>query len=367
MILSGIQKTGILQNATVLLLTVAFLFCRLFPLPVAAQATHLSDPAAILVEGLTACREVIDLRGASLPVGDLGQIYQSLLLSYPELFHVAPRLSCGYTEITVGGILTRTVTYVYPVYTMTGQELSAARALYRDTVTALLFEMEATLGEDRTEADAVLYLHDTLAARYDYDTRPESEANATAYTFFRDGVGICQAYALALLALARGAGLDAHIVVSEAMDHAWNHVRVEGEWYHVDVTRDDPIPAEGGASTVTHTRLLRSDNGMNALGYHGYTCSEGHACTDTRYETAEGRAILSPLTGQILFEGGRWLGITEGGGIVAAMMTSEGILMGQVGDTDLNNRVDPRDLLCVYDPSLPEAWRTWMRRFLTNG
>ena len=343
-------------------MTAAFLFgwVASSPLPVAAEA----DPTAIILEGLTDCREAIDLSGASLPVSELGRVYVSVLHSHPELFHVAPRLSYSYTERDG----TRTVVQVYPVYTLTGDALTAARAYYRDVLAAILTEMELTFGgHPRTEADTVLYLHDCLAHRYTYDTRAEAEANADAYSFLRDGRGICQAYALTFLALCQGAGLEADLVVSDAMDHAWNHVRVEGEWYHVDVTRDDPIPAAEGADEVNHLRLLRSDEGMEALGYSGFSCAAGHTCTDTRYETPEGETGWGIFSQKLTFSGGKWLGMDDSGGVVAINLQKTGIFMGQVGDADLNGVIDPADLLCLYDPSLPEAWREGVRERLVGG
>ena len=359
------QKTGIIQNATVWLLTVAFLFGVVRPLPVTAKP---ADPAALLAEGLSDCLTAIDLRSASLPVSELGRLYRDLLLDHPELFHVAPRLSCGYVETMVDGTPTRIVTYVYPVYTLTGENLTAAHDLYRRAVTAILSDMEEAFDHHpHTEADTILYLHDALAHTYAYDTRPENLANADAYSLFRDGVGICQAYALAFLALARGAGLEAHIVVSDGMDHAWNHVKIGEEWYHVDVTRDDPIPAAGGEPTVTHTRLLRSDEGMDNLSYFGYTCPYGHPCTDTRFEGADSGGAWESIPQKMEFSRGRWIGEDESGGIVAVRLTSDGVLTGQVGDIDLNGGIDPQDLLMLCDPRLPEAWRDWMRRLLVTG
>ena len=356
------QKAGYTKNATVWLLTVAFLFWRWGHLPVSAENGTATDPTAALVAGLTDCLAAIDLRGASLPVSELGVVYQAILLDRPELFHVAPRLSYGYTE--QDGI--RMVTEVYPVYTMTGDDLTAARALYRNTVAGILARMEVVFGDHpRTEADTVLYLHDRLADDYDYDTRPDGESNADAYAFFRDGVGICQAYALAFLALCRGAGLETHVVVSGEMDHAWNHVRVEGEWYHVDVTRDDPIPPVGGASAVTHTRFLRSDGGMNVLGYVGYACSSGHTCTDTRYETAEG-GILNGFSTPLTYMRTGWIGMDGENGIVGVKFTETSTIVGQVGDVNVDGSIDPADLLAVYDPDLPEEWRVWMRETLTK-
>jgi transglutaminase-like putative cysteine protease len=363
-------------------LTVAFLFGQGgFPsLPVSAETVGVADAetavefdtAAVLLEGLTACTEAIDLQNASLSPAALGRIYAALRLDRPELFHVAPRLSYGYTE--TDGI--RTVTEVYPVYTITGERLTAARAFYRETVAAILTEMEAVFGNHpRTEADTVLYLHDLLADRYAYDTRPEGEtdggdggaANADAYTFFRDGTGLCQAYALAFSALCEGAGLEAHTVVSDAMDHAWNHVRVDGAWYHVDVTRDDPIPTEGGSSAVHHARLLRSDGGMEALGYHGYSCAVGHTCTDIRFERAEGGAVLENFTQRMRFWGGGWIGMDDSGAVVAVILQKSGIFIGEVGDVDRNGALEPADLLAVYDPVLPEEWRNQIREGLTKG
>jgi hypothetical protein len=264
----------------------------------------------------------------------------------------------------------RAVTEVYPVYTLTGKELTAARALYRDTVTAILAEAEAVLGDaPHTEADTVLCLHDLLAHRYAYDTRADGDSNvavnADAYTLFRDGVGVCQAYALAFLALCRGAGLEAHLAVSGAMDHAWNHVRVEGEWYHVDVTRDDPIPAAGGAPAVTHTRLLRSDRGMEALGYYGYTCTAGCACTSARFEVEGGGALDGFRTPLTRLAAG-WIGVDAGGGVVGVKFTENGVFVGKMGDANVDGRTDPADLLAVYDPALPEAWREWIRAYLVR-
>ena len=323
--------------------------------------------------GLLACEEVIDLTAYALPVAELGRVYANLLYGYPELFHVALRLSYTSREVVGNGGTVRLVAEVYPSYTLSGDELATARSLYRETISGILNEMEAAFGgRSRSEAEMVLYLHDFLADRYAYDTRHESEANADApraanadaYTFFRDGVGICQAYALAFLALARGAGLEADFVSSDAMDHAWNHVKVDGVWYHVDATRDDPIPAAAGSEEVNHLRLLRSDAGMEALGYHGYSCAAGHACTDTRFES-EGEAALAGFHDALVPFGEIWAGADEDGAPKAVVVGRDGITVGQAGDPDGDGEVTPADLLAVYDPLYPEEWRAWLRGELT--
>lgn len=330
-------------------------------LPVRAET---SDPSAILLEGLLSCRETIDLSSCGLPAADLGQVYADLLHSHPELFHVALRLSYTALDVVADGVNLRLVAEVYPTYTLMGQELTAARTLYRDTLSVILAELDAAFADrSPSEAEMVLYIHDLLADRYAYDTCTETP-NADAYTFFRDGVGICQAYSLAFIALARGAGLEADFVASAAMDHAWNHVRVDGVWYHVDVTRDDPIPAREGSEEVNHARFLRSDEGMAALGYHGYTCAAGHACTVPRFEL-DGEAVLAGFHAPMIPFGAAWVGEAEDGVPVAVEVGREGISTGKEGDMDGDGALTPADLLAVYDAAYPEAWREWLRGELT--
>ena len=316
-------------------------------------------PSEILLEGLLVGREVVDLAGQGLSVEALSGVYTELLYGMPELFHVAPRLSYS----TRGG----EVEAVYPVYTLEGEALTAARSFYRNAITAILARMEAAFG-GRTpeEAEVVLYLHDYLADRYAYDTRRES-SNADAYSFLRDGVGVCQAYALAFMALARGAGLEADFVASAAMDHAWNHVRVDGVWYHVDVTRDDPIPAAEGREEVNHARLLRSDEGMEALGYYGYACSAGHTCGDTRFEEAGVGSLTDFHRALIPAPAGGRGGGAEGAP-VAITVGEQGFSTGQGGDLDRDEKITPADLLCIYDEGEYdfEAWREWVREALVE-
>ncbi len=358
-----------IRAAICLLLWILLSECLSFPI----RATEPAGPPPLescLLEGLLACETALDLSDHALPVAELAAVYAGVLQDHPELFHVAPRMTYTYSVAPDGTALVRTLS---PTYTLTGDALTAARLLYRDTVIDLLAAPESAFaGRTHTEAETVLLIHDQLADRYAYDTRTDA-ANADAYTLFRDGVGICQAYALAAMALCRAAGLEADFVASPAMDHAWNHVRVEGVWYHMDVTRDDPIPAAGNPDLVTHDRLLRSDAGMAALGYHGFSCAAHHVCTDTRYETTDGEAALAgfshPLA--VLAVGGTdhliWVGMHADGHLRAAEIGTAGISLSAAGDMDSDGDLTPADLLAIYDPSLPEAWRAYLRERLVNA
>lgn len=331
----------------------------------------------LLADGLKASRAEIDLSSASLPRDELGTVFARVMDNDPELFFVEDHLS--YTYDMSDRVLT-----VTPAYRFTGEELTEAQKLWDDTLSQVreaLATAKALAGSDGrpgawSETDTVLFLHDHLASTYDYDV---TTTRYDALSLFRDGTGVCQAYALAFLALARDAGLEADLVVSREMDHAWNHVRVDGSWYHVDVTRDDPIPSSDSPAAVCHDRLLRSDAAMEALGYIGFSCADGHTCADGRFETAAGEGILSgirvPLTrfGTGWFAPGTredtdlWVPITlpsssDERNIPAALLPA--------GDMDRDGVVTPGDLLyletCLSPSELTRA-ATALRRRLLQG
>lgn len=343
------------------------------PMGTASDDARGESPAAaaqrLLADGLFAARETIDLSAVGLPRTELGEVFSAVMNDTPELFYVESRLS--YTYDATGVVLT-----VTPSYRLVGDELAEAQTLWQATlaeVAAALATAQETaqravdalpVGQVRpwSEADTVLFLHDYIASAYDYDT---TASHYDALGLFRDGVGVCQAYALAFMALGRAAGLEVDMVVSREMDHAWNHVRVDGVWYHVDVTRDDPIRDPESPSVVRHERLLRSDVGMEALGYSGFSCACGHSCSSTQYETASGEAVLDGIREPLVHLGTGWFrSVSEQLWAPVAFPSS---CDSPAGDMDLDGRLSLRDLLlldiCVPPADLLSARAAWRQHY----
>lgn len=67
----------------------------------------------------------------------------------------------------------------------------------------------------------------------------ESWSRATAYSCIVLGKAQCSGYADAFLQTAKLCGLDVRYVYNKT--HAWNLIKLDGDWYHVDVTWEDPI------------------------------------------------------------------------------------------------------------------------------
>lgn len=97
------------------------------------------------------------------------------------------------------------------------------------------------------EYEIALWLHDWLThnANYDY-TYTEYQPDGVLLK----GTGVCQSYTLAYQLLLDKAGIQCTVVSSVEMNHAWNLVRIDGEWCHVDCTWDDP--GTGGAECHTY-------------------------------------------------------------------------------------------------------------------
>ncbi len=99
-------------------------------------------------------------------------------------------------------------------------------------------ELYALGNENWNNLETALFYHDYLAANYEYDT---SYAISDAYGFLEEGKGVCQAYTLAYSMIMEHFGIPCTYASSQNMNHIWNLVYLDGGWYHVDVTHDDPI------------------------------------------------------------------------------------------------------------------------------
>lgn len=292
-----------------------------------------------LATALTDSQSEIDLSAYAIPTDEIGALFADVLHAHPLLFHVSPDLTYCYDA--AGHVVS-----LYPSYTLEGTALTAARHLYE----ASLGELVAAIDPAWSEADRALAIHDLLALRYTYDTK---ENNYDVFRLFCDGTGVCQAYALAYMAVGQAIGLAVDLVYSDAMDHAWNHVRVDGEWFHVDVTRDDPV--EGDSPVVRHARLLRSDSGMASLGYTAFTCTGQHTCTSHRFETADGDGVLDAWSSVPRRVGNAWCLIGGDSRLTPVSLSSEATIPAgdhtvkvyPIGDVTGDGVVTPGDLLAL--------------------
>ncbi|GGD87247.1 transglutaminase domain-containing protein [Paenibacillus nasutitermitis] len=98
-------------------------------------------------------------------------------------------------------------------------------------------------------------VHDWIEINLAYDTSLK-EHSAYAGLFDRKKT-VCQGYALLAYKMLSRAGLENRIIEGTAGGrlHTWNLVKLEGKWYHLDTTWDDPVPDVAGKAAYDYFNL----------------------------------------------------------------------------------------------------------------
>ncbi|MCM1192487.1 MAG: hypothetical protein NC123_14025 [Butyrivibrio sp.] len=230
--------------------------------------------------------ENVRLDNAALAAGcdeeDIDRIFQCVLNDHPELFYVE---GYSYTRYTRGDRIT---SIVFSGTYCIDRETAESR---REEIEAAAAEILAGVEEDADQYTKVKYVYDTIIRQTDYD--PSSPDNQNIYSVFVNHRSVCQGYAKATQYLLNRLGVECTLVLgtvetgqgrdnSALQDdpagweesgsqgdfvlqensapqagagsregHAWNLVRIDGEYYYVDTTwgdasysRQDGEPAE---------------------------------------------------------------------------------------------------------------------------
>ena len=167
------------------------------------------------------------------------KVFQCVLNDHPEIFYVD-----GYTFIYYkeGNRITGKAfsgSYIY-----SKKEIAEKAAQIEEKVRAILTGIPA----GSSEYEKVRYVYEYLVRHTEYVL--ESEDNQNICSVFLNGSSVCQGYAKAAQYLLEELGMDA-ILVSGTVDggeeHAWNLVKIDGVYYHMDITWGDASYVSGGS------------------------------------------------------------------------------------------------------------------------
>ncbi len=145
------------------------------------------------------------------------------------------------------------------------------------------YVLASVVHEGMSDEEKALALHDYIVNNTTYDDVEDGVADDsyTSYSVLMKNFGVCQGYALAYNLLLGHVGIEAKYVSSEEMNHGWSMIKLDGKWYHVDTTWDDPSNVE----IVSHDYFLLSDEGISNLGHTSWA-SDMPQCNDDKYEDA---------------------------------------------------------------------------------
>lgn len=145
-----------------------------------------------------------------------------------------------------------------------------------------------------------LVLHDYVVNNAKYDQRANTNIKSmpadsyTAYGILINGVGVCQGYADAMYRLLTAAGIKNTMVIGDAnngsgwVGHAWNIVEIQGMYYQLDTTWDDPV-TDDGSNILSHSYFNVTDAKLSKD--HRWDTSQYPKCTSTIYDYTTIRGI----------------------------------------------------------------------------
>lgn len=154
-------------------------------------------------------------------------MYSNVINDHPELFYVSHNYAVDYSVF--GGYATT----VYPKYVMAKSEIENAKNIFNAGVEKAL----ATVDSSMDDMQKAMTIHDYICENATYDEN--GDMAHSAYGFFSTGHIVCAGYALSFSYLMNKLGVPCEMVTSRKMNHGWNVVKINGNWYHVDCTWDD--------------------------------------------------------------------------------------------------------------------------------
>lgn len=183
---------------------------------------------------------------------EVSQAVSELERRHPEIFWIN-----GYTikYNDVSAEITLKVMNQYPAETL--KQMSAE---LEKQVESALREINAS-GSDYDKALAV---HDYLVEYTEYNVAAVNMGKglwSTAYGCLIERSAVCQGYAQAFQILTNRLGLECGICSGDAKGepHAWNYIKLNQQYYWVDVTWDDPVSDNDHLDWIHHGYFLIDD------------------------------------------------------------------------------------------------------------
>lgn len=234
-----------------------------------------SKAAEAIVNGMRNYEPVIDLSDYDVLSTDIAELVYTAQIANPELYYVDLRFQYYYYDGYATGIL--------PEYKYKKAVVETMNKKLDDAVYKYLLK----INDSMTDFEKAVILHDEIIVNCEYAYSGENVDNC--YGALVEGTALCQGYATAYSYLLSLAGINSELVESLEMQHMWNSVQLDGRWYHVDVTMDDPLMNGYDATGFAyHTFFLLSDDQIQNMAdknrnHYGFE-SAYHKCTSKKYD-----------------------------------------------------------------------------------
>lgn len=157
----------------------------------------------------------------------LNKVYKCVLADYGNIFWVS-----GYSYAEYGNDGETTEILFAPKYTMKMDK----RIRYEEELHEIMAAILDDLDDTASDYEKAKYVYDYLTTEIDYGEGSKNHQNLLSV--FLDKETVCQGYACAAQYVLYSAGIESCIITGETVfgNHAWNLVKLDGEYYYMDVT-----------------------------------------------------------------------------------------------------------------------------------
>ena len=131
------------------------------------------------------------------------------------------------------------------------------------------------------------------------------ESSHTLYGALVDRLPVCDGYSKAFKFLTEAAGIKSIVVTSFDMEHAWNMVEYNGDYYHLDVTWNDD---HNGVGRTTYRYFLASDSGFSNSNRNHYSwmAENDQTANNTQFDGTNTPWGIDYYRSYLMYKDGYW-------------------------------------------------------------
>ncbi|QUH26362.1 DUF5050 domain-containing protein [Serpentinicella alkaliphila] len=242
---------------TTLLLLFTFNFQSFIPLPSFTLLNRLETYTVENLDDLQAyITDQLSSHNTSFNVGyrssannlneELNLIFDKISNENPYIYYFISNIQFGYKGYKNNVTIDFTVDY---------NSTKEEQYVYNSEINRIL---NTIITPNMSSLEKVKAVNDYIVLNTSYSLETINSPHSP-YTIFKEGMGVCQAYALLGYKMLSELGFEVMYVVGKTTDdHAWNLVRIDNEWYHLDMTWNDPQPDRIG--NISYNYFLVNDN-----------------------------------------------------------------------------------------------------------
>ncbi len=281
------------KDKRILALVLAAAMMGTTALPVWAQTPETADSSVVEVEGtlenIIAAREALAARPATLAEDDNNiQAAQAMVERVANAVknHTETAEKVNIKDLNLDKDLVLSTLADLNARVEGGEAISKLSCYYsRDTGLAVAIGLEYCTAQDvaamqvkldqlvdqantlcQTDLERVFYVHEWLVQNIAYDREHLSDDVQDDHNLrgaLLEGTAVCDGYAKTYALTLRKLGITGVLVTSKDIGHAWNMVELDGNWYQVDCTWDDPVDGSDQLGYCMHKHLLCTTEEMN--------------------------------------------------------------------------------------------------------